>query len=69
MKRSLLLTALLIAGASAAFGQGRPTPERKTMIFQPGAKTPDAPAGVDVDAHPDRARGFRVSDQVEVNKK
>lgn len=52
MKRSLLLTALLIAGASAAFGQGRATPERKTMIFQPGAKTPDAPAATPVPVRP-----------------
>ena len=52
MKRSLLIAATLIAGASAALGQARATPERKTMIFQPGAKTPDAPAATPVPVRP-----------------
>lgn len=55
MKVSLLITAIFIAGASAAPGQGRSTPERKTMIFQPGAKTPDAPASTPAPTRPPAA--------------
>jgi hypothetical protein len=42
MKLTSLFVAFLLLGIPASQGQNRS--ERKTMIFQPGAKTPDAPA-------------------------
>ncbi len=41
MKVLLLITAFFLIGTFAAPGQGKATPERKPMVFQPGAKTPD----------------------------
>jgi len=42
MKLPPLLLAALLLGIPASHGQNKS--ERKTMVFQPGAKTPDAPA-------------------------
>jgi len=44
MKFPLLFSTILLVGVAASSGQGRSPSERKTMVFQPGAKTPDAPA-------------------------
>lgn len=43
MKLPLLLSAVLLLGVHASPAQNRAS-ERKTMIFQPGAKTPDGAA-------------------------
>jgi hypothetical protein len=44
MNRALYLIATVALGltvSASAQQKARPTPERKTMVFQPGAKTPD----------------------------
>lgn len=42
MKTALLLSIILFLGTELSHAQGRSSSERKTMVFQPGAKTPDA---------------------------